>query len=138
MSLLRVRHVTTYNYKREVGFGDHRIMFRPRDSFDQRLLSSQLIIAPEPVEIRWLHDVFGNAVAIARFESQASELRFETNIALDHTPHHALDFPIEESAESYPFAYYGDDFADLQPYIKRHHPDPQGELERWDAPVRRR
>ena len=38
MTLLTVRHVTTYNYKRDVGFGEHRIMFRPRDSFDQRLL----------------------------------------------------------------------------------------------------
>jgi transglutaminase-like putative cysteine protease len=131
MTLLTVRHVTAYNYKRDVGFGEHRILFRPRDSFDQRLLSSQLLITPEPVEIRWLHDVFGNAVALANFDSTASQLRFETNITLDHTSHHALDFPIEKAAAKYPFAYDPDDLPDLEPYIRRHHRDPQGEVERW-------
>ena len=34
MTILSVRHVTTYRYKRPVSFGEHRIMFRPRDSYD--------------------------------------------------------------------------------------------------------
>ena len=38
MTLLAVRHVTTYRYRQPVSFGEHRIMFRPRDSYDQRLL----------------------------------------------------------------------------------------------------
>lgn len=34
MTLLAVRHTTTYRYKQPVSFGEHRVMFRPRDSFD--------------------------------------------------------------------------------------------------------
>ena len=67
MPVLTVRHVTTYRYKQPVAFGEHRMMLRPRDSYDQKLLDSNLEITPEPVDIRWVHDVFGNCVAIARF-----------------------------------------------------------------------
>ena len=38
MTILTVRHVTTYRYRRPIAFGDHRMMFRPRDSYDQRLI----------------------------------------------------------------------------------------------------
>src|SRR2546429_3135996 len=77
MTILTVRHLTTYRYRRPVALGDHRMMFRPRDSYDQRLIESRLVITPEPVRIHWIHDPFGNCVAIARFKARASELRFE-------------------------------------------------------------
>ena len=68
MTVLSVRHITHYAYRTPVRFGDHRMMFRPRDSYDQRLLSSELVIAPEPRRLHWIHDVFGNCVGIARFD----------------------------------------------------------------------
>ena len=37
MAVLVVRHLTKYRYRRPVRLGEHRMMFRPRDSFDQRL-----------------------------------------------------------------------------------------------------
>jgi len=131
MPLLQVRHVTAYRYKRPVSFGEHRILFRPRDSFDQRLVSAVLQVTPEPVDLRWIHDVFGNCVAIARFDAKAEELRFESRIVVDHTPHHAPHFRIEHAAETYPFAYDPQDLPDLDPCILRRHPDPQGEVASW-------
>src|SRR5262249_19355936 len=65
MTVLSVQHVTTYRYKQPVSFGQHRIMFRPRDSYDQKLIEATLTITPEPRFVRWLHDPFGNCVAIA-------------------------------------------------------------------------
>src|SRR5436309_1401410 len=65
MAILTVRHVTTYRYRRPVAFGEHRMMFRPRDSYDQRLIDSRLLITPEPVRVHWIHDPFGNCVALA-------------------------------------------------------------------------
>ena len=59
MQLLTVRHVTTYRYRRPVSFGEHRMMLRPRDSYDQRLIEARLDISPEPAVLRWMHDVFG-------------------------------------------------------------------------------
>jgi len=54
MTILTVRHVTTYRYRRPVALGDHRMMFRPRDSYDQRLIESRLVITPEPVRVDWI------------------------------------------------------------------------------------
>ena len=53
MPIITVRHVTTYRYKQPVAFGEHRMMLRPRDSYDQRLLDSNLVITPQPADIRW-------------------------------------------------------------------------------------
>ena len=56
--------------------------------------------------MRWVHDVFGNCVTIAEFPArEAEELRFESNIWLDHTPSNTPDFQIEDYAKTYPFAY---------------------------------
>ena len=38
MTILTVKHVTTYAYGVPVRLGEHRMMLRPRDSNDQRLL----------------------------------------------------------------------------------------------------
>lgn len=131
MAVLSVRHVTRYAYKRPVRFGDHRIMFRPRDSYDQRLLSSELHIAPEPRRLRWLHDAFGNCVAIASFGAPADSLVFDSRIVLDHTPFNTPDFSIEDYARSYPFTYGPDEMPDLARLIERQYLDPDHTLDRW-------
>ena len=132
MTLLSVRHVTTYRYRRPVSFGEHRMMFRPRDSYDQKLLESRLQIAPQPSSLRWLHDVFGNCVTVADFAgAQASELRFESNIWLDHSPSNTPDFQIEDYAKTYPFTYGPEEIPDLAPMIVRQYPDPDETVDRW-------
>ena len=65
MKLLTVHHVTTYRYKQPVSFGEHRMMLRPRDSYDQRLIEARLEIDPAPSVLNWMHDAFGNCVAIS-------------------------------------------------------------------------
>jgi hypothetical protein len=37
MTILTVRHITTYHYKQPVSFGEHRMMLRPRESHDKFL-----------------------------------------------------------------------------------------------------
>ena len=131
MPVLTVRHVTSYRYKQAVAFGEHRMMLRPRDSYDQKLLETRLTITPEPLDIRWVHDVFGNCVAIARFAGRAQELRFESIIRLDHSPSNALDFQIEDYAKRYPFTYGSEDMPDLLRSIERQYLDPEHEVDRW-------
>src|SRR5271155_4162960 len=131
MPIITVRHVTTYRYKQPVAFGEHRMMLRPRDSYDQRLLDSKLVITPQPADIRWVHDVFGNCVAIARFAGRAAELRFDSVIRLEHSATNALDFQIEEYATRYPFSYGADDMPDLLRLIERQYLDPEHEIDRW-------
>jgi transglutaminase-like putative cysteine protease len=132
MTIFTVRHITTYRYRRPVAFGEHRMMFRPRDSYDQRLLEARLAITPEPASLRWMHDVFGNCVTFARFRGRAAELRFESTIRLDHEPANAPDFQIEEYAKTYPFAYSREEMLDLMPLVGRQYGD-QPELDAWVA-----
>ena len=128
MTIFAVRHLTTYSYRRKVHFGEHRLMFRPRDSYDQRLLTSSLITTPEAADVRWVHDVFGNCVANLTFEKPASELRIETNIRLEHTPDIALDLKIDEEAKHYPFTYDPLEMPDLERLIERQYPDTADRL----------
>ena len=131
MTLFSVRHLTTYSYARPVTFGEHRLMFRPRDSYDQRLLEATILVDPEPSAIRWIHDVFGKCVARIRISRPAAELRFETRISLDHTPQAAPDFQIDDEARTYPFAYGVEETSDLASAIRRHYPDDTDEVARW-------
>jgi transglutaminase-like putative cysteine protease len=131
MTILTVRHVTTYRYRRLVAFGEHRMMFRPGDSYDQRLIDSRLLITPEPASLRWIHDLFGNCVALAWFNTRASELRFESTIRVKHYPWNVPDLQTEPQAKTYPFAYDPDEIQDLMPSIARSYPDPNGEIDRW-------
>ncbi|ARO24152.1 transglutaminase family protein [Rhizobium sp. S9] len=131
MTIFSVRHITSYRYRRDVDFGEHRLMFRPRDSFDQRLIEASLTTYPEQSHVRWIHDVFGNCVALVDFLRPSAELRFETWITLDHTPQLAPDIRIDEAALSYPFSYDKDEVADLAPAMQRHYPDPGDEVGRW-------
>ena len=63
-----------------------------------------------------MHDVFGNCVTIAEFAgAEAEELRFESNIWLDHSPSNTPDFQIEDYAKTYPFAYGAEEMPDLAP-----------------------
>jgi transglutaminase-like putative cysteine protease len=131
VTILSVRHVTTYRYKRPVSFGEHRIMFRPRDSYDQRLIRAGIEITPHQGSLRWIHDVFGNCVALARFTSPASELRFETNITLDHVPANTPDFQMEDYARTYPFTYSSEEMPDLMRLVEPQFLDPDRRLHHW-------
>jgi transglutaminase-like putative cysteine protease len=131
VTILSVNHVTTYRYRRPVHFGRHRMLLRPRDSFDQRLLRATVAIDPVPSEIRWIHDVAGNCVTIVDFEDAADTLRIESNITLDHTPLNAPDFRLDERAHEFPFSYSEEEVPDLAPAIERHYRDPGNEVGHW-------
>ncbi len=131
MPLYSVRHVTTYRYKRPVRFGEHRVLFRPRDSYDQRLIGATIEVDPSPRDVRWIHDVFGNCVAIVRPKGRAAVLRFETNIRVEHTPQTTPEFRIDDAALVYPFDYPPDELAELRNAIARQYDDDQGEVARW-------
>jgi transglutaminase-like putative cysteine protease len=130
MTRLVVRHTTLYRYRRPVGFGEHRLMFRPRDSHDLRLIRTALTIEPA-AEVRWLHDVFSNSIAIAGFRDQAAELRFESEIEIEH---YGLDYPeflLERAAQTYPFSYSSDEVPDLGRTMERHYADPDRRVDVW-------
>src|SRR5258707_2311844 len=131
MTILTVRHITTYQYKQPVSFGEHRMMLRPRESHDQRLLESKLEITPKPTNLRSIQDAFGNHLAIARFAGRAEALRFDSTIRLAHSPADIVDAGISEFSLAYPFTYDAGDRPDLVHFIERQSLDPHHQLDQW-------
>lgn len=121
MALLTVYHSTVYRYSEPVRLGEHRMMFRPRDSHDLRLMETHLTIVPEPTRLRWLHDPFDNSVAIASFEGSTSELRFESILKVEHIDTSLPEYPLEEYARTYPFRYSDEDFPNLVRALAHHY-----------------
>ena len=82
--------------------------------------------ARQPSAVRWIHDVFGNCVALVDIRpARRDELRFETRIRLEHTPQAEPDLQIDAAALTYPFAYDPEEAADLAPTIRPHYPDAE-------------
>lgn len=131
MPILTLSHQTIYRYSQPVSFGEHRIMVRPRESYDQRLIEATLDIDPKPVDVRWVQDVFGNAVALARFDRRATELRFDSRVRMEHAPVEPERVDIEDYARDYPFTYSSEDMPDLLRSIERQHHDPDRVVDRW-------
>lgn len=133
MPTVSIKHVTRYRYRRDVGFGEHRILVRPRESFDQHLLAAGLTITPEPTSLRWLQDVFGNAVAIASFapSTRAETLEVSGFADVEHVPTDPTDIMVEDYARKYPFTYSAADMPDLLRSIERHYADPDRIVDQW-------
>jgi transglutaminase-like putative cysteine protease len=135
MSILHVNHKTTYVYKKPVTFGEHRLMSRPRDSHDLRLLSTTLVIDPPASSIRWIHDVFGNSIAIATFSQPGERLVIESGFRAEHFPVGARALEVEGYATRFPFNYSADDAKDLSHTRDRHYPDPEHKVDTWAKAV---
>jgi transglutaminase-like putative cysteine protease len=131
LSLVTLKHTTHYAYAQSVALGEHRLMVRPCESFDQRLVEATLLITPEPSELRWLHDVFGNAVAIVKFDGRTRELGIESTVTVRHAPLAAEDIRVERYARRYPFTYASDDMPDLARSIERGYHDPERIIDEW-------
>jgi transglutaminase-like putative cysteine protease len=131
MPLLTIHHKTEYRYAHPVAFGEHDIMLRPRDSHDLRVLSSDLEIKPRPASLRWIHDVFGNSVAIATFDERSDRLSFVSTATVEHNPAEEFALTADDPAYFYPFFYDDDEFPDLVQFITPQYGDPNGELSAW-------
>jgi len=135
---LTIHHKTTYRYNRPVSLNAHRLMLRPRESRDLRLLSARLTVMPEPF-VTWAHDVFGNAVSTATFQGPTDFLVVESVAELELDAVAWPVFDVAASAAAYPFPYLLDDRADLGELAVQQYPDPMGRLRVWaEAFVRSR
>jgi len=134
MPILSIRHVTRYRYRNPVALGEHRMMLRPRESYDQRILACDLTISPTPARLRSVHDVFGNCVGVATFTGRTEHLVFDSHVRLEHTPLPAfadVEGEVEVYTGAMPFDYSPEDLPDLEQSMQRSYPDPQGLIDAW-------
>ena len=132
MPLLTIHHKTEYRYAHPVAFGEHRIMLRPRDGHDLRVLSGSLEIAPQPMSLRWIHDVFGNSVAIATFDERAETLTVHLDrdrraqsgrgVRADRRTIRPISIRSSTTTRNFPIS---------SQFITPQYGDPDGELSAW-------
>jgi transglutaminase-like putative cysteine protease len=130
VTAVKIHHKTVYRFRQPVSLGAHRLMLRPRESRDLRLMSHTLTITPTPA-LTWAHDVFGNAVAMATFAAPTDMLVIDSvaDILLNAAPWPVFD--IAASAISYPFRYSDDEWTDLGALAIEQYPDQAGRLRIW-------
>lgn len=130
MISLRIRHTTDYRFNGPVTFGPHRLMLRPRESRDLKVMSNNVTITPA-ARVDWAQDVFGNAVATATFATAADHLVIESRTELQLDAVSWPVFAIAGSAVSFPFSYAADEWTDLGALAAPQFPDASGRLRGW-------
>jgi transglutaminase-like putative cysteine protease len=130
VTTLRIHHKTTYRFRQPVSLGPHRLMLRPRETRDLRLMSNTLAITPTAT-VTWAHDVFGNAVGTATFSTMTDVLVIDSvaDILLNAAAWPVFDIAV--SAINFPFRYSDDEWTDLGPLTILQYADPAGQLRGW-------
>ena len=126
-----ITHTTVYSYRQPVTFGEHRVMFRPRDSHDLRVLATDLDVSPD-CDVRMIQDPHSNSVALVQpLERGRRSCAIVCSFTIEHAHTNNLELPLAPSAELFPFAYSVDERFDLEHYLRPAHDDPGGELTAW-------
>jgi len=125
-----ITHTTTYRYAKPVRFGEHRVMFRPRDSHDLRVLATDLVVSPE-AQVRMIQDPHSNSVALVTPTVEADMLQIVCSFRIEHAVTNNLELPLAPAAEFFPFAYSVEERFDLEQYLRPHYDDPEGRLTTW-------
>ena len=127
--MLSISHTTRYLYDRPVKLGPHRLLLRPRDGHDLRVLKSNLQISP-PATVHWHFDTFGNSVAHALFADPSDHLEVQSDLLIrqyERLPPVHPDWP----SASMPLAYDEDDQIDLAPFLAMEFPQEAAGLQAW-------
>ncbi len=96
-----ILHTTIYRYNAMVTFGEHRVMFRPRDSHDQRVLATDLQVNPEAV-VRMIQDPHSNSVALVTPLGAANELTISCSLTTEHARSPYPELQLSPSALVFP------------------------------------
>jgi transglutaminase-like putative cysteine protease len=130
VTILTIQHTTSYRYRQPVEPWPHRLMLRPRESRDLRLIAHDVTVSPQ-ASVTWAHDVAGNAVATASFAGPTDRMAFYSRAVVELTAPAWPVFAIDVAAMRYPFRYSDDDWTDLGPLAVRQYEDRAGSLARW-------
>jgi hypothetical protein len=100
-------------------------MLRPRETRELRLFSHELFITPTAT-VTWAHDVAGNSIGTALFDTPTDHLVVESRARLETTAAAWPVFAISASAIEYPFLYSADEWTDLGALTVPQYGDPDG------------
>ncbi|HWR75810.1 MAG TPA: transglutaminase family protein [Thiobacillus sp.] len=116
MQRYKILHRTYYNFSAAVQLEPHVLRLRPREGHELHIESETLEITP-PATLRWHRDVEDNSVAIATFDTPATQLVIESEVIIQQFNESPLDFLVADYAIDYPFVYSPEDRVVLSPYM---------------------
>jgi transglutaminase-like putative cysteine protease len=79
---LHIEHATYYLYERSVRFGRHRLVLRPREGHDLRVVQMELRLEPAH-QLTWVRDVFGNSIALVDWLEPADTLTIVSDVTIE-------------------------------------------------------
>jgi transglutaminase-like putative cysteine protease len=129
-ALISISHVTRYSYDRPVAFGPHRLLVRPRDGHDMRVLEAHLVISPA-AKLHWQFDVFGNSVAHAIFSESSDALEIRSDLLIKRYAGHSEHSAFDRAPSLMPLEYRAENLTDLAPYIPMQYPQERAGLSEW-------
>jgi transglutaminase-like putative cysteine protease len=130
MRHLDINHVTEYRFSQPVSLLPHRLLLRPRENHNVRIQSSGLEIFPAHT-LQWKRDVLDNSVALVGFTEPSDRLRFASKVVIQHYEDNPFDFLLDDYAVDHPFAYAGEEWAELAPFLQSVYPADRPEVQRW-------
>jgi transglutaminase-like putative cysteine protease len=130
---LSIHHRTHYRYSTPVLFGQHRLMFRPRENHSIQLEKFEVTISPSH-RLHWMRDLYENNIALLDLTEKASDLVIESESIVRVTERNPFDFVIPSGAEEYPFAYDHEVAAELAPLVSILYPRDESRIRDWLSP----
>ena len=129
-ALISITHLTRYSYDQPVVFGPHRLLVRPRDGHDMRVIEAHLIIAPM-AKLHWQFDAFGNSVAHAVFSESSDTLEIRSDLLIKRYAGNDEQSSFDRGLSRMPLEYGADNLIDLAPFLPMQFPQEREALAAW-------
>jgi transglutaminase-like putative cysteine protease len=127
---LRIIHTTEYHYSEPVRFGAHRVLMRPREGHDLRII--QAVAEATPLSsIDWVRDIHGNSIALVTFQEPSALLRIHSDLVVDLAEDRLRECAVANLAQEYPFQYEADEQIDILPFRIPSYPSDGPLLRDW-------
>ena len=127
-------HRTEYRFQNPVSFGLHRLLFRPRDGHDMRVLATDLAVVPEATRVDLLHDVYGNSVAHVHPSGPADRLEITSSFTVEHLGSGPFGLPTAAESAWMPPAYPSAERLALMPFLLPSYADEGHHVRTWAQP----
>jgi transglutaminase-like putative cysteine protease len=116
MRKLQIDHTTLYRFATPVTLLPHRLIQRPRENHNVRVVASQLTITPAHT-LHWQRDALDNSIAVATFSVPSNLLSIASRLVVEHHDEQPLNFLVDERARYHPFTYDANDAPNLAPFL---------------------
>ncbi|MFM2120603.1 MAG: hypothetical protein RL722_2071, partial [Pseudomonadota bacterium] len=119
-----LRHVTHYQYDRQVAMSPQVVRLRPAPHCRTPILSYALSIEPAQHFINWQQDPFANYLARLVVPEKTTGFKVTVDLVAEMSVYNPFDFFLEPGAETFPFSYEEGLKVELAPYLVTEAPTP--------------